>query len=255
MGDLGGSTLSKTLRMIGLQRRDVAARPLKTLFYAEKFRTLAPLSPNSTLHQCNRTSNSPHHPQPAAPHRLRSPLRPPPVFPLHAYSMGLFSTSPPPAPSHASPTPSPDGAFEAPDRQSRAHCWGARDEFFACLERNGIVDSIRDKDKADGACGVEGKGFERECAASWVRSFVLLGTGWRERKGRRWDRGGEGWRRWDGESGAVLEWDEWLIGRWGLQVTYFKQRRVMEHKKMQTLEQLAREGATELPIDQRKSPS
>lgn len=85
--------------------------------------------------------------------------------------MGLFTTSTtpaPPPPSHASPTPSPDGAFEAPDRQSRAHCWRARDDFFACLERNGIIDGIREKDRAEGACGSEGKGLDRECAASWV---------------------------------------------------------------------------------------
>ena len=88
--------------------------------------------------------------------------------------MGLFTSSPPP-PSHASPTPSADGAFEAPDRQSRAHCWRARDEFFACLERNGIVDSIREKDQAESVCGVEGKGFGKECAASWVRPLERLG--------------------------------------------------------------------------------
>ncbi|KAF6218563.1 hypothetical protein HO133_005913 [Letharia lupina] len=114
--------------------------------------------------------------------------------------MGLFTTSStptPPPPSHASPTPSPDGAFEAPDRQSRAHCWRARDDFFACLERNGIVDGIREKDRAEGACGSEGKGLDRECAASWV--------------------------------------------------TYFKQRRVMEHNKKQTLEKLAKEGARPMP--------
>ena len=33
----------------------------------------------------------------------------------------------------------------------------------------------------------------------------------------------------------------------GLQVTYFKQRRVMEHSKRQTLEKLAQEGARPMP--------
>lgn len=81
--------------------------------------------------------------------------------------MGLLSSSSPP-PTHTNPTPSPDGAFEAPNRQSRAHCWTARDNFFACLERNGIIDSIREKDKAMEACGTEGKDLRKECAASWV---------------------------------------------------------------------------------------
>ncbi|KAM0800854.1 cytochrome oxidase c subunit VIb-domain-containing protein [Usnea florida] len=109
-----------------------------------------------------------------------------------------FTSSPPPPPSHTNPSPSPDGAFEAPDRQSRAHCWRARDDFFACLERHGIVDGIKDAEAAARACGAEGKGFERECKGSWV--------------------------------------------------TYFKQRRVMEHKKKQTMEQLAAEGARAVPM-------
>ncbi len=109
---------------------------------------------------------------PSNPHHL---LVPPPQLPT---PMGLFTSSSPspPPPTPASPTPSPDGAFEAPDRQSRAHCWRARDAFFACLELNGIVDSIREKERADGACGVEGKGFEKDCAASWV-CFVSVHLG------------------------------------------------------------------------------
>ncbi|KAI9775579.1 MAG: hypothetical protein M1835_005791 [Candelina submexicana] len=82
--------------------------------------------------------------------------------------MGLFtSTRPPPT----TPKPSPDGAFEAPDRSARAHCWEARDGFFACLEKNGIIDSIKEKEVADERCGKEGKVFERDCAKSWVQYF------------------------------------------------------------------------------------
>ncbi len=106
--------------------------------------------------------------------------------------MGLFSASSPPAksPSLENPTPSPDGAFEAPNRQSRAHCWEARDTFFACLERNGIVDSIKEKERAGEVCGAENKGLERECAASWVSEVfgvrvqsVCTGGGLGEREG------------------------------------------------------------------------
>ena len=88
--------------------------------------------------------------------------------------MGLFTTAPNPQPTHTNAAPSPDGAFEAPNRVSRAQCWAARDNFFACLERNDIVDSIREKEKADTLCGTEGKGLERECAASWVCEILFL---------------------------------------------------------------------------------
>lgn len=81
--------------------------------------------------------------------------------------MGLFSTSPPTA-SHANPAPSKDGAYEAPNRTARDHCWHARDQFFACLDQHGIVDSIKEKDKAAKVCGAAEVALQRECAASWV---------------------------------------------------------------------------------------
>ncbi|KAI9723766.1 MAG: hypothetical protein M1812_001066 [Candelaria pacifica] len=80
--------------------------------------------------------------------------------------MGLFSSSPP-----STPKPSSDGAFEAPDRNTRAQCWESRDGFFACLEKNGIVDSIAEEKLADERCGAKGKVFERDCAKSWVTYF------------------------------------------------------------------------------------
>lgn len=88
--------------------------------------------------------------------------------------MGLLSTSPASSPTPTAPTPSTDGAYIAPDRIARAHCWTARDNFFLCLERNGIVDSIREKEKADSACGAEDKEFGKECAKSWVRREFRL---------------------------------------------------------------------------------
>ena len=86
--------------------------------------------------------------------------------------MGLFSTTTPSSTTLASPAESSDGAYIAPDRNARAHCWAARDNFFACLERNNIVDSIREKEKAESACGMENGDFGRECAKSWV-SFKM----------------------------------------------------------------------------------
>ena len=90
--------------------------------------------------------------------------------------MGLFTT--PPQTSPPPPTPSPDGAFEAPNRDRRAHCWQARDAFFACLDKHQIVDSIKNKDAAEKMCGEEGKGLERECASSWVSrwGFFCFGS-------------------------------------------------------------------------------
>lgn len=78
--------------------------------------------------------------------------------------MGWFSSQP------AAPTPAPsqDGGFIAPDRSARAQCWEGRDSFFACLERNGIIDSVREDKKAREACPKELKEFEGACAQSWV---------------------------------------------------------------------------------------
>ena len=138
--------------------------------------------------------------------------------------MGLFSSSSTSAPTTTTPpSRTPDGAFEAPNRSTRAQCYTARDQFFACLDRNGIVDGIKEKERADAVCGGENQKLEKECAGSWVSSFF--------------------WHQIDSEGGTV-----WLMSFLVYkQVTYFKQRRVMEHKKKQTFDQLAQEGASPMP--------
>jgi cytochrome c oxidase assembly factor 6 len=83
--------------------------------------------------------------------------------------MGLFSSSTP----KEAPKISTDGTPIAPDRTQRAMCWEARDQYFRCLDQNGIVDSIRNKDEAEKACSAEGKNFEKNCASSWVGFLVL----------------------------------------------------------------------------------
>ena len=86
--------------------------------------------------------------------------------------MGLWSSSDKP-----SPPPlkiSSDGAPIAPDRSQRAKCWEARDAYFRCLDKNGIVDSLSEKDKAEKGCAVEGRGFEANCASSWVSELCLV---------------------------------------------------------------------------------
>ncbi|CAL3968410.1 hypothetical protein PZA11_004005 [Diplocarpon coronariae] len=82
--------------------------------------------------------------------------------------MGLFTSSPPSLPT---PKLSTDGAPIAPDRTQRARCWEARDAFFECLDRNEIVDSIRESEKAEKMCGKEAGGFQGNCASSWVTYF------------------------------------------------------------------------------------
>jgi len=85
--------------------------------------------------------------------------------------MGWFSSSS----QLPEPKLSADGAPIAPDRTQRARCWEGRDAYFKCLDRNEIIDSLKEKDKADKACAQEEKGFEANCATSWVcSSFVHL---------------------------------------------------------------------------------
>ncbi|OLN97691.1 Cytochrome c oxidase subunit 6B-like protein new16 [Colletotrichum chlorophyti] len=59
----------------------------------------------------------------------------------------------------------------APDRNERRKCWEARDAYFACLDRNVIVDAVKDDAKARKACPSENTVFERDCAAAWVKYF------------------------------------------------------------------------------------
>jgi len=84
--------------------------------------------------------------------------------------MGWFSSEPA---TPTSPKPSSDGGFIAPDRSARAVCWEGRDAFFACLDREGIIDSVRNSEKANKACAPELEAFEKACASSWVCSSLL----------------------------------------------------------------------------------
>ncbi|KAH6677102.1 cytochrome oxidase c subunit VIb-domain-containing protein [Halenospora varia] len=84
--------------------------------------------------------------------------------------MGLFSSSTP-SPALPAPKISSDGAPIAPDRTQRAKCWEARDGYFRCLDKNNIVDSLTEHDKAEKGCAKEGREFEGNCASSWVTYF------------------------------------------------------------------------------------
>lgn len=56
----------------------------------------------------------------------------------------------------------------APDRTERKRCWEARDQYFACLDRNNILDALKDEKATAKACGAETAIFERDCAREWV---------------------------------------------------------------------------------------
>ncbi|KAK3677274.1 hypothetical protein LTR78_002812 [Recurvomyces mirabilis] len=71
----------------------------------------------------------------------------------------------------SAPEASQDGGYIAPDRSARQMCWDGRDSFFQCLERNGIVDSVKEDEKAKKMCSPELKEFEKHCASSWVTYF------------------------------------------------------------------------------------
>jgi hypothetical protein len=87
--------------------------------------------------------------------------------------MGWFSSSPS-SPSPPAPKISTDGTPIAPGRSERAKCWEARDIYFKCLDIHDIVDSIKEGEKAGKECAVEGKGFEANCATSWVSAMLLF---------------------------------------------------------------------------------
>lgn len=109
--------------------------------------------------------------------------------------MGFFSSSSDKLPA---PKISTDGTPIAPDRSARAKCWEARDAYFQCLDKNTIIDSLTNKDAAEKACGVENKGFEKNCASSWVSFLRLCLYFWRTGKSN-WGGGS-----WNGYGGLVL---------------------------------------------------
>ncbi len=64
----------------------------------------------------------------------------------------------------------------APTRTERRKCWESRDAYFACLDRSGIVDAIKDEKEAASACAAQSSRLDRDCAAEWVRFLPNLGA-------------------------------------------------------------------------------
>jgi cytochrome c oxidase assembly factor 6 len=81
--------------------------------------------------------------------------------------MGLFSALSGSAPEDKRAEEVRTGAV-APLRTERAKCYAARDAYFACLDKNNIIDALKDEKAAARACGEQSKEFEKDCATAWV---------------------------------------------------------------------------------------
>lgn len=133
--------------------------------------------------------------------------------PSSKHTMGWLSSGSP----SPSASPSPSGKGIAPNRSQRARCWEARDGFFQCLDRNNILDPIKEAPAAHASCGAQDVAFEKECVGSWVRSA------------------------------SVVCLPECPLIRLP-QVEYFKKRRVMERNRETMLKKLEAEGAMPVAI-------
>jgi cytochrome c oxidase assembly factor 6 len=74
--------------------------------------------------------------------------------------MGIFSSS--------TTQPQQD---EMRKKSSRQHCWDARDQYFACLEKHNIDNDITDSKSAQKNCKPEDDFFQQQCISSWVKYF------------------------------------------------------------------------------------
>lgn len=63
------------------------------------------------------------------------------------------------------------GTYTPMKRAERQKCWEARDGYFGCLDRNNILDAVKDADAAASKCAPENKVYEQDCATSWVSSL------------------------------------------------------------------------------------
>lgn len=183
---------------------------------------------------------------------LQGFLPPPPgafFFPL-CESLFFWSLSPPttmgffPNPFSSSNNPEQQRAEQvrsgarAPDRTERKRCWEARDGYFACLDRNNILDALKDEKRAAAACKDEAVVFERDCAKEWVSRRCRLSRLF-----------------FHPSPGCERDCIDFFLGRAVLtllrlsyQVTYFKKWRVADYQKKQRLAALEAEGAKSVEI-------
>ncbi|ETN42419.1 uncharacterized protein HMPREF1541_01574 [Cyphellophora europaea CBS 101466] len=83
----------------------------------------------------------------------------------------LTGSGSPSKPAANAPPRSNDGGYVAPDRNKREICYESRDLFFECLDRNNILDAIKDDEQARKVCSQEVMAYERDCARSWIKYF------------------------------------------------------------------------------------
>jgi len=85
--------------------------------------------------------------------------------------MGWFSSSPSAPQAATAATNSPtslDGTYTPLKRNERKACWEARDAYFRCLDKNNILDAVKDADAALTNCPSENAYYEQDCATSWL---------------------------------------------------------------------------------------
>lgn len=51
-----------------------------------------------------------------------------------------------------------------PTKEERSKCWGARDKYWECLDKNGATEK-------DSVCAEVRKLFESSCSSQWVKHF------------------------------------------------------------------------------------
>ena len=91
------------------------------------------------------------------------------VFQLYL-TMGWFSSEPSPAPDKQPPSvqSTETTEYRPLKRNERKACWEARDIYFGCLDKNNILDAVKDGEEAKNKCPKEDDLFEKDCATSWV---------------------------------------------------------------------------------------
>ncbi|KAK4886751.1 hypothetical protein RN001_003022 [Aquatica leii] len=53
-----------------------------------------------------------------------------------------------------------------PTKEDRETCWGARDNYWTCLDKNNQTESVK-----DGPCAELRKLYEISCSSQWVKHF------------------------------------------------------------------------------------
>lgn len=53
-----------------------------------------------------------------------------------------------------------------PTKEERAKCWGARDQYWDCMDKLGPIE-----DEKNSACAEFRKMFETSCSPQWVKHF------------------------------------------------------------------------------------